>query len=105
MLTFSRRKWSDSEKEHNHKMQDAVDASKKIKIMYIATDVSSGNVLCESNNVFDVMSGVQRYAIKILDTRDYTLNTFYSTNHITETYSHENASLMVDIEERVYNEN
>ncbi len=105
MLTFSRRKWSDSEKEHNHKMQDAVDASKKIKIMYIATDVSSGNVLCESNNVWDVLSYVQGYAIRTLDTRDYTLNTFYSTNHITETYSHENASLTVDIEECVYSEN
>lgn len=105
MLAFGNRKWTEPEKEHIRKMHEAIDGSKKIRIMYIATDVSSGNVLCESNNVFDVMSCVQGYAIKILDTRDYTLNTFYSTNHITETYSHENASFMVDINERVYSEN
>ena len=47
MLTFTNRKWTDSEKEYIRKMQDVTDDLKKIKTMYIATDVSNGNVLCE----------------------------------------------------------
>ena len=105
MLTFTNRKWTDSEKEYIRKMQDVTDDLKKIKTMYTATDVSNGNVLCESNNAYDVLSSVQGYAIRILGTRDYTLNTFFSANHRTETYSYENASVTVDIEERVYREN
>lgn len=105
MLTLGNRKWTDSEKEYNHKMQEAVDVSKKIKIMYTAKDVSNGNVLCESNNMYDVISVVQGYAISIFGTRNYTLSEFYSTNHVIQTYSHENTSLTIDIEERVYREN
>ncbi len=105
MLSFASKKWTDSEKEHIRKMQDAVDESKKIKIMYIATDVSTGNVLCELNNMLDVISCIQGYAIMVLGTRNYILNEFYSMNHVTKTYSHENTSFTVDVEERVYIEN
>lgn len=104
MLTFGDRKWTNSEKENIRKMQDALDDSKKIHNTYTATDVSNGNVLCESSNEYDVLAYVQGYAIRILDTRDYTLNTFYSTNHQTQTYSYENESVTVDIEERIYKE-
>ncbi len=102
MLTFGDRKWTDSEKENIRKMQEAWDDSKKIKIMYIATDVSNGNVLCESNNLWDVLIFIQGYAIRILDTRDYTLMPFFSATHKTYTYSYGNASVTIDVEERVH---